>query len=85
MIECFAADAYVHDEDRDYHGRTEIRSWREGVANRFTCTTEITKVEQVGEAVHLVHTHLDGDFPGGVVDLTQRVTVHGGLISDLDI
>lgn len=84
VLECFAADAHVHDEDRDYRGPAEIRSWREGVANRFTYTTEITKVEQVG-GVHLVHTHLEGDFPGGVVDLTQRFTVSGGLISDLEI
>ena len=85
VLECFATDAHVHDEDRDYRGRAEIRSWREGVANRFSYTTEITDVEEVGESVHLVHTHLEGDFPGGVVDLKQRFTVHGGLISDLEI
>jgi ketosteroid isomerase-like protein len=85
VLACFTADAHVHDEDRDYRGRAEIRSWREDVANRFTYTTEITKVEQLGEGVHLVHTHLEGDFPGGVVDLTQRFTVSGGLICDLEI
>jgi hypothetical protein len=85
LMACFTADAHVHDEDHDYHGRAEIRSWREGVANRFTYTTEITDVEQVGETVHVVHTHLEGDFPGGVVDLLQRFTVTGGLISDLEI
>jgi len=48
-------------------------------------TTEITDVEQVGETVHVVHTHLEGDFSGGVVDLAQRFTATGGLISDLEI
>lgn len=48
-------------------------------------TTEITDVEQVGETVHVVRTHLEGDFPGGVVDLKQRFTVSGGLIRDLEI
>lgn len=85
VLDCFTADAHVHDEGRDYHGRAEIRSWRESVADRFTYTTRITDVEQVGEAVHVVHTHLEGDFPGGVVDLKQRFTVRGGLICDLDI
>lgn len=85
MLDCFTPDAHVHDEDRDYHGHAEIRSWRESVASRFTYTTEITAVEQVGEAVHVVHTHLEGDFPGGVVDLRQRFTVTGGLIGDLAI
>lgn len=85
VLDCFADDAHVHDEDRDYNGRAETRSWREGVATRFTYTTEITDVEQVGETVHVVHTHLEGDFPGGAVDLKHRFTVTGGLISDLEI
>lgn len=85
VLDCFAADAHVQDENRDYHGRAEIRSWREGVANRFTYTTEVTDVEQVEDSVHVVRTHLEGDFPGGVVDLKQRFTVSGGLITDLEI
>ncbi len=85
VLDCFTAEAHVHDEDRDYHGRSEIRSWREGVATRFTYTTEITDVEQLGDGIHLVHTHLEGDFPGGVVDLKQRFTVSDGRISALVI
>jgi hypothetical protein len=85
VVECFTATAHVHDEDRDHHGRTGIRAWRESVATRFTYTTEITDVEQLGTSVYLVHTHLEGDFPGGVVDLEQRFTVSEGLISELVI
>ncbi len=33
----------------------------------------------------LVSTHLEGDFPGGVVDLDQRFTLAGGRISGLFI
>lgn len=85
LLACFTADAHVRDEQRDHHGRDEIRAWREGVATRFTYTTEITGVERVGESVHVVHTHLEGDFPGGVVDLEQRFTLTDGIISDLHI
>ena len=85
LLTCFSPDAHVRDEGRDYHGLDEIRGWREGVATRFTYTTEITGVEQLDDETYLVHTHLEGDFPGGVVDLDQRFEVEGGLIRDLAI
>ncbi|GAA5026723.1 hypothetical protein GCM10023258_20760 [Terrabacter aeriphilus] len=83
VLACFTDDAHVRDEQRDYHGLEEIRSWREGVATRFTYTTEITGADVEGSGTHVVHTHLEGDFPGGVVDLAQRFTVADGLISEL--
>lgn len=85
LIDCFTADAHVRDEGHDHHGRAEIRAWREGVATRFTYTTEITGVEQTGDDEYTVSTHLEGDFPGGVVDLEQRFTLADGLIADLSI
>lgn len=85
LIGCFTADAHVRDEGRDYHGVAEIRGWRTGVASRFTYTTQIIGAEAVGDGVYVVSTHLEGDFPGGVVDLRQRFTVIGGLIADLSI
>lgn len=53
------------------------------MAARFTHTTVITAAEVVGPETYVVHTHLEGNFPGGVVDLQQRFTVTGGLISEL--
>ncbi|MCB0896577.1 MAG: nuclear transport factor 2 family protein [Nocardioidaceae bacterium] len=85
LLDCFAADAHVLDEGRDYHGVAEIRRWRESVASRFTYTTEITKAEETGDGGYVVSTHLEGDFPGGVVDLDQRFTLVDGLIVDLAI
>jgi ketosteroid isomerase-like protein len=85
MIGLFSADAHVRDEGHDYHGVAEIRTWREDLASRFTYTTEITKAERTGDREYLVSTHLEGDFPGGVVDLDQRFTLADGLISDLSI
>ena len=32
-----------------------------------------------------VYTHLEGNFPGGQVDLTNRFTLRGDLIGGLDI
>lgn len=55
------------------------------VSKRFAYTTEITGSTGRDTRTHVVHTHLEGDFPGGVVDLEQRFTVTDGLISDLVI
>ena len=85
LIGCFASDAHVLDEGQDFVGPQEIRGWREGLASRFTYTTEITGVDQTGPQSYLVQTHLEGNFPGGVVDLEQRFTLADGLIVDLAI
>jgi hypothetical protein len=85
LIGCFAPDAHVRDEGHDYDGVAEIRGWRESLASKFTYTTEITGVEQLDDRQYLVSTHLEGDFPGGIVDLAQRFTLADGLICDLSI
>lgn len=85
VLACFAVDAHVRDEGHDHVGHDAIRAWREGVATRFTYTSEITGVDAVEPDTYVVHTHLEGDFPGGVVDLEQRFTIVDGLIADLAI
>lgn len=75
----------MRDKGHDDVGSEAIQGWRERVANCFTCTTEITRSTGRDTRTHVVHTHLEGDFPGGVVDLEQRFTVTDGLISDLVI
>ena len=37
----------------------------------------------IGDGKYVVSTHLEGDFPGGEVDLAQSFTLVDGLISDL--
>ena len=82
-LDCFTPQAHVVDENQHYQGLAEIRRWRESVASRYTYTTEITGTRQTTDAEYVVVTHLEGDFPGGVVDLEQKFTVTGGLISEL--
>jgi ketosteroid isomerase-like protein len=33
---CFAGDALVHDEGRDYRGRDAIRSWKQESKGKYT-------------------------------------------------
>jgi hypothetical protein len=70
---------------RTYTGHDEIRAWMGRAAGEYTYTSELTSATRLGDdefdAVH----HLEGNFPGGVVDLHFRFTLRDGLISRLVI
>lgn len=81
----FAEDAVVEDDGRAYRGRAEITAWRTGAASafRYTSTRLATSVE--GARVVLVD-RLEGDFPGGRVDLTSVFALDAaGAIASLRI
>ncbi|MER5654946.1 hypothetical protein ABT076_18240 [Streptomyces sp. NPDC002131] len=54
-------------------------------ASEYTYTTELTAAHRT-DATHVTATHhLEGDFPGGQVDLRFRFTLRDGLIERLVI
>ncbi len=81
----FTAGARVVDEDREYRGIDAIRSWMTGTAAKFTYTRTTTGAELTGDDTWLVSSHLEGNFPGGVVDLRHRFVLSEGRIADLAI
>lgn len=89
IVACFAPDALVIDEDRTWRGAAEIRHWRESVATAYEYTVELTGAKALREADGIarfdVYTHLEGNFPGGTVDLTDHFAVRGGRIVRLEI
>lgn len=85
LAACFTADGVVTDDGEDYRGRSEIRSWRESTVTRWTYTSTLLGVEPVDDRRYVAVVHLEGDFPGGVIDLRYRFTLHHGLISRLVI
>jgi uncharacterized protein (TIGR02246 family) len=89
LVHCFAEDAVVVDEGREWEGTAAIRRWRATVATAYQYTVQVTGVKALGEADgaerHDVHVHLEGDFPGGEVDLTDRFALHAGRIARLEI
>jgi ketosteroid isomerase-like protein len=84
-IRTFAGDAVVTDEGRTHRGQQEIRSWLAHAAGEYTFTTEFTGATRIGDAHFDVVQHLEGDFPGGAVDLHYRFTLDGGSIVRLVI
>jgi len=85
LADCFAPDGTVLDEGRTYRGRGEIIGWREALAGTWTYTSSVTASEPVSAQVYRVNVRVEGDFPGGVADLTYRFTLREGLIEDLSI
>jgi hypothetical protein len=68
-LAAFAADATVTDEGHTYRGLDEIRDWLHRTAGEYTYTIELTGAERLGDDHWVAIHHLEGNFPGGVVDL----------------
>ncbi|MDN3494876.1 hypothetical protein QL996_02965 [Planococcus sp. APC 4015] len=85
IAQAFTSDAHVNDEGIDYNGEEGLRAWLNKTAGEFTYTTTLTGQRQDGPDKWTVIAHLEGDFPGGVVDLPFRFTLRGDKISKLII
>jgi ketosteroid isomerase-like protein len=85
LVTLFADDAIVIDEGKTMRGTKEIRAWRENVASVYEYTTELVGVEAAGEGKYVARVHLEGNFPGGTVDLRYRFNVDGDSIRRLEI
>jgi hypothetical protein len=75
-ITVFTADAVVTDEGHDHSGRVN--------ESEYTYTSEFTGATATGTTADVTQ-HLEGNFPGGVVDLHYRFTLDGALINRLVI
>lgn len=84
-VEVFGTDATVSDDGRTYRGRDAILGWLSGPASEFTTTSTRLSAEQTGTRA-LVVVRLEGDFPGGRVDLSYAFDQDpDGLIDSLTI
>ena len=84
-LSAFAPDAAVFDDGKEFHGTEEIRTWLTTTASEYTFTRTLLSADAVDDGTWLVVNHLEGNFPGGVVDLRYKFTMSGDLISELII
>lgn len=84
-LAAFTPSATVKDDGHEYHGREEIRDWLSAASAQFRFTRTLTGANAVDANTWLVANHLEGDFPGGVVDLRYRFVLADNLISELEI
>ena len=84
-LSTFTADATVIDDGHEFHGSDEVGEWLANAASEYTFTRTLVSATAVGPERWLVVNHLEGNFPGGVVDLRYQFQLTGGLISELVI
>jgi hypothetical protein len=84
-LAAFSPSATVNDDGHEYRGGHEIRDWLSRASTQFTYTRTLTGTNAIDENTWLVTNRLDGDFPGGVVDLQYRFVLTENLISELEI
>jgi hypothetical protein len=84
-VNAFAADAVVRDDGYTYIGTAAIEKWLTGPASEFTYTIELTEAHRGDASHYFVTNHLEGNFPGGQVDLHYRFALDGELINGLTI
>jgi hypothetical protein len=85
LLVAFATDATVVDNEHSYTGHDEIHRWREAESSKYTYTVMATHVEKFDDTRYVVTNRLEGDFPGGVVDVIYRFTLADDLITRLEI
>jgi hypothetical protein len=79
---CFAIDARVHDESRDYVGSAAIEHWIQETSRKYRPRFEIRHFDLNGEQV-LATVEVSGTFPGSPIELEYQITLSEGLISEL--
>ncbi|MGW0413698.1 nuclear transport factor 2 family protein [Streptomyces collinus] len=81
----FTDDATVIDDGHTYLGSTAIERWLDRSATEFTYTIRLTNAQQTDIAHYTATHHLEGNFPGGTIDLHYRFTLRDNLIAHLAI
>ena len=84
-LSAFAPDAHVLDDGNEYLGLDAIRDWLARASTQFTYTRTFLDAHAEAPNVWIVRNRLEGNFPGGVVDLVYRFTLVDGRIADLSI
>lgn len=84
LLALFTPDAVVVDEGQTWRGTSEIRTWVGDVAFKFQYTAEVLGVEAAGDGNYVAHVRLEGNFPGGTVELNVRFDVDEGQIRRLE-
>lgn len=84
LAQCFTAAATVKDEKQVHTGRNAIEAWKAATATKYRYTVELLSIVADGDRC-VVTGHLEGDFPGGSVDLRYIFELKGELIAALEI
>ena len=87
-LACLTDDAVVFDQGEEVWGHADIRQRLEKVTTAYERTVEVLSSTEPaavdGLERHDMHTHLEGNFPGGRVELPARFRLRDGRIASLE-
>ena len=84
-LHAFTPTAVVVDDGTTHRGTEGVREFLSRAGSQFTYTTTLVAAERTDDAHWSATNRLEGDFPGGVVDLRYRFAMDGDLIAELVI
>ncbi|MGY1690628.1 nuclear transport factor 2 family protein [Geodermatophilus sp. SYSU D01105] len=84
-LRAFTPTAVVVDDGTAHRGTEEVHGFLSRAGVEFSYTTTLVAAERIDDAHWVAVNRLEGDFPGGVVDLRYRFALDGDLIAELVI
>jgi hypothetical protein len=81
----FAEVARVVDDGHIYDGIAGVETFLRTAASEYTFTRTLASAVEIAPDHWIVTNHLEGDFPGGHVDLAYEFRLAHGLITSLTI
>jgi hypothetical protein len=81
----FASTAVVVDQGQTFRGTRQVLDFLRSAGGEFTYTTELIGAQRIDDEHWVAINRLEGDFPGGVAELSYRFTLADNLIAELVI
>ena len=85
VAKCFTEDAEVTDENELRRGRASIAAWQAAARAKWEYTVTAMGGKPTADGGFKVEARLDGNFPGGVADVTYTFWLKDDLIRRLTI
>ena len=84
VVACFADNALVHDEGKDFRGKKMIEDWITQTIEKYEFQFKPISVRQ-DDAEVIVAVEVSGTFDGGPITLDYHFTIEGDKILSLTI
>jgi ketosteroid isomerase-like protein len=84
IVDCFADDAVIRDENAMRHGRIDIRRWATETIEKYKFQFKPLSADERG-AETILSVEVSGSFPGSPVTLEYQFTIANDKIQSLII
>lgn len=81
----FTLSASIIDDGKKYEGTDGVERFLRLAGSEYTYSRTLIAAEEVSSDCWRVTNRLEGNFPGGIVDLSYQFLLEDGLISRLMI